>query len=50
MSDDNERAGSDSHVEKWILRSLVFSMLGAAVVAVGASVDDIKRYLRMRQM
>ncbi len=50
MSDDNERAGSGAQVEKWILRSLVFTMLGAVVTALAASVDDIKRYIRIKRM
>lgn len=37
-------------MEKWILRMLVTGMLAIGVWAVSASVDDIKRYLKMRDM
>lgn len=37
-------------MEKWILRFLVAVMLAIGVWAVAASVDDMKRYAKMRQM
>lgn len=37
-------------MEKWILRFLVTVMLAIGVWAVAASVDDVKRYVKMRQM
>jgi len=37
-------------VEKWILRFLITVMLAIGIWAVAASVDDMKRYTRMRQM
>jgi hypothetical protein len=37
-------------MEKWILRVLVFVMLAVGVWAVVGSVDDIKRYVRIKRM
>lgn len=37
-------------VEKWILRIMVTVMLAIGVWALAASVDDIRRYLRMQRM
>ena len=37
-------------MEKWILRFLITVMLAIGIWAVAASVDDMKRYTRMRQM
>lgn len=37
-------------VEKWILRVLVAVMLAIGVWGVIGSVDDIKRYVKIRQM
>jgi hypothetical protein len=37
-------------VEKWILRVLVAAMLAIGVWGVIGSVDDIKRYVKIRQM
>lgn len=37
-------------VEKWILRFLVAVMLAIGVWGVIGSVDDIKRYVKIRQM
>lgn len=36
--------------EKWILRIMVTAMVAIGVWALAASVDDIKRYVKMRQM
>ncbi|CAN5856983.1 hypothetical protein BH23ACT10_BH23ACT10_37320 [soil metagenome] len=37
-------------MEKWILRILVSGLLAVGAMAVAASVDDIKRYVKIRQM
>lgn len=37
-------------MEKWILRFLVTVTLAIGIWAVAASVDDMKRYAKMRQM
>ncbi len=37
-------------MEKWILRIMVTGMLAIGIWALAASVDDIKRYLKMRDM
>ena len=37
-------------MEKWILRFLVTVLLAIGIWAVAASVDDMKRYAKMRQM
>ncbi len=37
-------------VEKWILRFLVATMLAIGVWGVAGSIDDIKRYVKIRQM
>lgn len=37
-------------MEKWILRFLATAMLAIGIWAVAASVDDMKRYAKMRQM
>lgn len=37
-------------MEKWILRMMVTGMLAIGAWAVAASVDDIKRYIKMREM
>lgn len=37
-------------VEKWIFRTLVAAMLAVGVWGVIGSVDDIKRYVKIRQM
>jgi hypothetical protein len=37
-------------MEKWILRIMVTGMLALGVWALAASVDDMKRYVKMRQM
>lgn len=37
-------------VEKWILRTMVTVMLAVGVWAVAGSVDDIKRYAKIRAM
>ena len=37
-------------MEKWILRFLVTAMLAIGIWAVAASVEDMKRYTKMRQM
>jgi hypothetical protein len=37
-------------VEKWILRFLVTVMLAIGIWALAASIDDVKRYVKMRQM
>ena len=44
----SEKNGAD--VEKWILRILLAGVVGAVVVAVLGSVDDIKRYIEIREM
>lgn len=37
-------------VEKWIFRSLLLGVLGALAAAIVASLDDIQRYLRIKDM
>lgn len=37
-------------IEKWILRIMVTVMLAIGVWALAASIDDVKRYVKMRQM
>jgi hypothetical protein len=37
-------------MEKWILRFLVTVMLAIGIWALAASLEDMKRYSRMRQM
>jgi hypothetical protein len=37
-------------MEKWILRVLVFVMLALGVWSVAGSIDDIKRYVRIKRM
>lgn len=37
-------------MEKWILRIMVSGLLAVGAMAVAASVDDIKRYIKMREM
>jgi hypothetical protein len=37
-------------VEKWILRFLLTAVFAIGIWAVAASVDDMKRYTKMRQM
>lgn len=37
-------------MEKWILRTMVTGMLALGVWALAASIDDLKRYLQMRNM
>jgi hypothetical protein len=37
-------------MEKWILRVLVFVMLALGVWGVVGSIDDIKRYVRIKRM
>jgi hypothetical protein len=37
-------------MEKWILRFLVTVLLAIGIWAVAASVEDMKRYAKMRQM
>lgn len=42
--------GGGPEMEKWILRLLLLAATALSVTVVVASLDDIKRYLRMRQM
>lgn len=37
-------------MEKWILRGLLATVAGLLLASVIGSADDIKRYLKMRQM
>lgn len=58
MSTDPDRRDDVAHhppgggveAEKWILRALLLGVLGAALAALIASVDDIRRYVHIRQM
>lgn len=47
---DTTRPDGGPEVEKWILRSMLIAILATAVAGVLGSLDDIKRYLRIRQM
>ena len=53
-TDDIARHGVDHgrgrEIEKWILRSLLVSLLLLCGAAVVGSRDDIRRYARMRRM
>ena len=48
--DDGDDDGGGVEVEKWILRVLLASAVVTLVTAVVGSLDDLKRYIRMRQM
>lgn len=37
-------------VEKWLFRIIMLTAAGALTAGVLGSLDDIKRYLKMRQM
>lgn len=37
-------------VEKWLFRMIMLTAAGALAAGVIGSLDDIKRYLKMRQM
>lgn len=37
-------------VEKWILRVMVATMLAIGVLGVAGSIDDIKRYIKIKRM
>ena len=37
-------------VEKWILRVMVAMMLAIGVWGVAGSIEDIKRYIKIRRM
>lgn len=45
---DHDNGGLE--VEKWILRLMLMTVAALAVSAVLASLDDIKRYVRIKQM
>lgn len=52
----DERAREDTdrpsglEVEKWILRSLLVSLLLLSAAAFVGSLDDLKRYVKIRRM
>lgn len=52
----DERAREDTdrpsglEVEKWILRSLLVSLLLLSAAALVGSLDDLKRYVKIRRM
>jgi hypothetical protein len=54
MTHHDQEQGSDAgkgvEMEKWILRVLLLATAALSAVAIAASLDDIKRYARMRRM
>lgn len=52
MPENPDSQGDDAGIgfERWVLRSMLLAIVGLAVTAVVASLDDIKRYMAIRRM
>lgn len=50
MVDGTDVEENGAEVEKWFFRILALGLLATFAVAVVGSMDDIKRYMRIRAM